>query len=340
MSGREAGGQRPWALGALALLGLGSVLWAATGGGREGSADRLTIGAYSVVREALHDGVLPAFRAHWKARTGRDVRFEESYSSSGAQARAIASGFDADVALLSLEGDVDLLVKAGVVARDWKQAPGGGMVSRSLVVVGVRDGNPHGISDWSDLAQPGVGVLYADPKTSGGARWNINAIYGAGLLRGESPGPDAAVALLRRVQAQVVTMDASGRQSMATFDRGTGDAVVTYENELRLREKLTGQPAPYVIPPATLLIESPAALVETSVARHGNRELAEAFLAFVRSEAGQAILADHGFRPLDGPLPPGVFTMKDLGGWSKIKKDLYDRGGVWDRLFTAKGSAK
>jgi sulfate transport system substrate-binding protein len=139
-------------------------------------------------------------------------------------------------------------------------------------------------------------------------------------------------------------MDASGRQSMATFDRGTGDAVVTYENELLLRRKMTGKDVPYVIPPATLLIEGPAAIVDDSVKRHGNRRLAEAFLAFLGTKEAQATLADYGFRPLDpkldppgrAPLPPRLFTMADLGGWSKVNKEVYDPGGVWDALFTAR----
>ena len=162
----------------------------------------------------------------------------------------------------------------------------------------MRPGNPKSIHDWDDLARPGVSVLYPDPKTSGGARWNINAIYGAGLL---GAGGDARSArdLLARVQANVVNMDASGRQSMATFERGTGDAVVTYENELLLQRKRTGLDVPYVIPPATLLIEGPAALVDAVVEQHGNRAVAEAFLAFLRSAEAQAILADYGFRPLD-----------------------------------------
>jgi sulfate/thiosulfate transport system substrate-binding protein len=307
--------------------------------------DTITIGAYSVVREAFHEGILPAFAAHWKRTTGRTVRFEESYNASGAQTRAIQSGFDADIAVLSLEGDVDKLVKAGLVSSKWNAGPDRGMITHSLVVIGHRPGNPKGIRGWDDLAFSGVGVLYPDPKTSGGARWNINAIYGAGMrgAEGARGGPEAARELLARVQANVMTMDSSGRQSMATFQRGTADAIVTYENELLLQQKLTGVEVPYAIPNATLLIEGPAAVVDDSVDRHGNREVAEAFLAFLRSAEAQVILDAYGFRPLDPaletddtrrPLPAGLFTMKELGGWSRLNKELFGPGGVWDSIFT------
>jgi len=329
----------------LVLLLSGSGCGPARGAG--GGEDTLTIGAYSVVREAFREKILPGFAAHWKKTTGRQVRFEESYNASGAQSRAIVSGFDADVAVLSLDGDIERLVKAGLVAKDWKSGPHRGLITRSIVVIGVRPGNPAKIGDWSDLARPGLGVLYPDPKTSGGARWNINAIYGAGLLHNpKAPDPDAARDLLSRVQANVVNMDSSGRQSMATFERGTGDAVVTYENELLLQDKRKGSQAPYVVPETTLQIEGPAAIVEASVKRHGNREVAVAFLDYLRSEEAQRHLAEYGFRPLDPrleppgrrPLPARLFTMKDLGGWSKINKEVYDPGGVWDQLFTqAKG---
>ncbi|MFI5454244.1 MAG: substrate-binding domain-containing protein [Isosphaerales bacterium] len=213
------------------------------GPARDPNADVLKIGAYSVVREVLRDGLLPAFAAEWKSRTGRVLKFSESYLGSGAQARAIASGFDTDVAILSHEGDMEVLAKAGRIKPTWKDWPNGGMITHSLVVIGHRPGNPKEIKDWSDLAKPGVGVLYPDPKSSGGARWNINAIYGSAYLAsrpdGQS-GPDLGAVrnLLKRVQANVVNMDQSGRQSMANFvERGTGDAVVTYENELLLRNR-------------------------------------------------------------------------------------------------------
>ena len=333
----------------LVLAGLGLACEPSRPGDR---ADTLTIGAYSVVREAFHEGLLPAFAEKWRRQTGRTVRFEESYNGSGAQARAIASGFDADIAVLSLESDMELLVKAGVVRKGWNAGPRRGNVTRSLVVIGYRDRNPKGIEDWGDLTRAGVGVLYPDPKTSGGARWNIAAIWGAGLLgtSKQEPNLEAARDLLAKVQANVVNMDSSGRQSLATFERGTGDAVVTYENELLLRKtpRFGGRTIPYATPRATLQIESPAALVETSIVRHGNREVAEAFYAFLVSDDAQTILTEFGFRPVNPdlkvadmpPLPPRLFTIRDLGGWPKVKKTVFDANGVWESTFTRRAGGK
>jgi len=321
---------------------------------RDPNVDVLKIGAYSVVREVLHDGLLPAFAKAWKTKTGRELTFEESYTGSGAQARAISTGFDADVAILSHEGDMDLLVKADRVKPTWKDVPYQGMITNSLVVIGHRPGNPKQIKDWPDLAKPGVGVLYPDPKTSGGARWNINAIYGSAYLKSREanqgqPDLSAVGSFLARVQANVVNMDQSGRQSMANFaERGTGDAVVTYENELLLHNK-ENSPIPYVIPPATLLIEGPAATVENSVESHGSRAVAKEFLEFLVSDEGQRIFAAFGFRPVKPgsaapsgaqALPPKLFTMADLGGWAKIEQELYGPKGLWTSIFTANAAAK
>ena len=239
---------------------------------------------------------------------------------------------------------MDLLVKAGRVKSGWNGGPFKGMITQSLVVIGHRAGNPKGIKDWSDLARPGVGVLYPDPKTSGGARWNINAIYGSAYQaaresKGGQADPAAVREFLARVQANVINMDQSGRQSMANFaERGTGDAVVTYENELLLHNKERA-PIPYVIPPPTLLIESPAAVVDSSVESHGNRKVAEAFLEFLLSEEGQKIVADYGFRPVRPgvappaqaqPMPTKLFTMADLGGWAKVEAGTLRAQGPLD----------
>jgi sulfate transport system substrate-binding protein len=317
--------------------------------------DVLRLGAYSVVKEAFHEGLLPPFAAEWMRKTGRKVRFEESYNASGAQARSIAAGLDADIAILSHSGDMEQLVAARRVKPDWDDGPDKGVISCSLVVIGHRPRNPKRITDWADLARPGMGVLYSDPKTSGGARWNINAIYGAALLhskraRGGQPDRAAVSDLLARIQANLINMDPSGRQSVANFERGAGDALVTYENELLLRRK-AGQEIPYVVPPATLLIESPAAIVESSVAKHGNRGLAEAFLAFLHSAQGQHILADYGFRPVNSdaaavgtadkpPLPPGLFTVADLGGWSAVEQEVYGPAGMWTSIFASQAKGR
>ena len=308
-----------------------------------GGSDTLRIGAYSVVREVFDKGLLPAFAAKWKEKSGRTVTFETSYNASGAQARAIKGGLPSDIAVLSLEGDMETLVDAGLVKSTWKQGPSGGMLTRSLVVIGVRDGNPKAIKDWDDLGKPGVGVLYPDPKTSGGAKWNVGAIYGAAFrksLAGGKPDLAAVKKALAAVQKNVVNMDASGRQSMTTFERGTGDAIVTYENEILLRKK-EGREIPYVIPPATLRIDGPVALVDTNVDKNRTRAVAEAFLEFLLSPEGQGILADYGFRPVDPkapdktgrPLPPGLFTIEDLGGWKTVNKDVFGPKGLWTSVY-------
>jgi sulfate transport system substrate-binding protein len=318
------------------------------------TTDSLKIGAYSVVKEVIHDGLLPAFAAAWQKKTGRVVQFEESYNGSGAQTRLIQSGFDADIAILSHAGDMESLVKAKRVKPTWNAGSTKGMITNSLVVLGHRAGNPKQIQGWSDLAKSGIGVLYPDPKTSGGARWNINAIYGASYLESKrTHGGQADLEevgdFMAKVQANVVNMDPSGRQSMANFTtRNTGDVVVTYENELLLHNK-ESDPIPYVIPASTLLIEGPAALVDESLEAHGNRAVAEAFLEFLVSEQGQAIFAQFGFRPVKPggpapsgaqPMPTGLFTMADLGGWAKIEPELYGPEGLWTRIFTGKAGAK
>lgn len=306
----------------------------------------LVIGAYSVAKDALGE-ILPKFQAYWKQKTGQTVTFQESYEASGTQARAIAGGFEADVAVLSLEGDIDKLVKAGLVNKQWKkEAPDNSMITRSIVVLGTRKGNPLGIHSFQDLTRPGVKVLYPNPKTSGGAQWDINAIYGAGLKASErtegKKDPAAAKAFLEAVHQNIESLDKSGRASMAAFEYGVGDVIVTYENEL-LARMAKGAAYDLVVPDDTILIENPAAVVDSYVDKHGTRKVAEAFLQYLYTPEAQEIFAKNGFRPVDQtvfnkhkqqyPTPPGLFDIQYLGGWSEVRSTLYSKRGIWYQVL-------
>ncbi|WP_342554748.1 sulfate ABC transporter substrate-binding protein [Paenibacillus sp. FSL R7-0652] len=309
------------------------------------SSQTLVIGAYSVAKDAVGE-LLPRFQKEWEAKTGQTINFQESYEASGTQARAIVGGFEADVALLAMESDIDKLVKAKLVTVDWKQTPNAGMITRSIVVLGTRADNPKGIKDFEDLTRPGVKVLYPNPKTSGGAQWDINAIYGAGLkLSEEKEGrkdPAAAKAFLEQVHQNVESLDKSGRSSMAAFEYGVGDVIVTYENEL-LARIAKGVDYDIVVPKNTILIENPAVVVDKYADKHGNRELAEAFIAYLRTPEAQRIFAKHGFRSVDPdvfaetkdafPTPAGLFDINYLGGWDEVRKTLYSKRGVWYQVL-------
>ena len=308
----------------------------------------LVIGAYSVVKDALAD-ILPAFQADWAARTGQQVAFQQSYEASGTQARAIVGGFEADVAVLAMEGDMDKIAEAGMIKRDWRRVgEHGGMVTRSIVVMGTREGNPLGIRDFTDLTDSGVKVLYPNPQTSGGAQWDINAIYGAGLKRSDAaegrPNPESAKQFLKAVHRNVESMDKSGRASMAAFEYGVGDVIVTYENEL-LARIAQGVHYEIVVPESTILIENPAAVVDRNADRHGVRAAADAFLTFLQSELAQKIFVQHGFRPVSEagwdeatqarfPVPQDLFDIGYLGGWANARDALYAKHAVWYQVLS------
>lgn len=316
-----------------------------SGTAQESGAATLVIGAYSVAKDALQE-ILPAFGREWQAKTGQKLRFQESYEASGTQARSIVGGFKADVAVLSLEGDMDKIVKAGLMSPDWKKTETGGMITRSIVVLGTREGNPWGITGFADLAKRGVKVLFPNPKVSGGAQWDINAIYGAGLKQAEretgQKDPAAAKAFLTDVYANVESMDKSGRASMAAFEYGVGDVIVTYENEL-LARVAQGVHYDIVTPEDTILIENPAGVVDANADEHGVREAAEALVAYMRGEKAQAAFAEHGFRPVNEKIaeryagkyktPSGLFDIGYLGGWGEVKKTLYSNRGVWYQVL-------
>jgi len=311
----------------------------------QGEKVTVTLGAYTVPKEAYEKEIIPAFRKLWKAQTGQTVDFNESYTASGAQSRAIAGGFDADVAALSLEQDIQRLKDAGLITHDWRGTQYGGMVTRSVVVMAFREGNPKQIATWEDLTKPGVNVIYPSPKTSGGAMWVVNAIYGAGLkmteLKNGQPDPEFAREMLKKIQSHVQVMDKSGRASVTTFENGIGDVLVTYENEVLLR-KMQGKPMPFVIPDATILIENPIAVVDKNVEKHGNRTVVEAFVAFTKTTEAQRSFAKYGFRPVDAlvaeefrdnyPVPRALFDIAYLGGWPVVEYILYGNDGIWSQI--------
>ena len=312
----------------------------------------LTLGAHTTPREAYGKSIIPAFQRYWKEKTGRGVEVRESYQGSGAQSRAIIGGFEADIAALSLEGDIDKIAEAGLITHDWKAKPNQGMVSNSIVVIAVRSGNPKQIRDWPDLAKPGLNILTPDPKTSGGAQWNVNAIYGA-ALRGfagvPTDDPAAAVQFLRSVFRNVSIMDKGARESITNFEKGVGDAAITYENEV-LVGRQAGQSYDCIVPRSTILIQNPAALVDKYVDKHGVRAVAEAFVDFLWSQEAQRAYAKYGLRSVDPAVsqetrtnyPPveDLWTIDFLGGWKKVGNEIYGPQGVYTRMFAEVQGAK
>lgn len=325
------------------LCGIGALMLTAKTALAE--ARELVIASYSVPKEAYEKQIIPAFQTYWKAKTGQDLRIRTSYSASGAQTRAIIGGFEADIAALSLEGDLNQIVKAGLITHDWRQSPHRGIVTTSVVVWGTRKGNPKGIKTWEDLAKGGIDVLYPNPKTSGGAMWDVLAIYGAGLrqpAQGTSQPQSYAADLLKRIQKNVKVMDKSGRESVTTFERGIGDVIVTYENELVPRVKI-GRPYDIIMPPATILIENPVAVVDRYADKHRVRDVADAFVAFLHEAQAQRAFVEVGFRPASdrpGEKPAAgrdtaptsqIFSIEDLGGWESISAQVFGPQGAWTK---------
>ncbi|MBN1264802.1 MAG: sulfate ABC transporter substrate-binding protein [Anaerolineales bacterium] len=308
-----------------------------------GSSDTisLTLGAYTTPREA-YQVLIPMFQQQWLEETGQTVVFEESYLGSGAQSRAIVEGFEADIAALSLEADINRIREAGLINHDWKDNAFQGMVTTSIVSFAVREGNPLGIQDWADLATPGVEILTPNPKTSGGAMWNVLALYGA-AIRGfvqntEADNPDAAANFLLSVLNNVTVMDKGARESITNFEKGIGDLAITYENEVLVGQR-SGQTYELVIPTSTILIENPVAVIDTYVDKHGTREAAEAFVAFLFTTEAQRVFAQYGLRSIDPTVaeatadlyPPveDLFTVEYFDGWESITPAFFGQEGIY-----------
>jgi sulfate/thiosulfate transport system substrate-binding protein len=304
---------------ALSLLAcaLGLAACGSSSGG--GGGKHLTLVAYSTPQGAF-EKLITAFQA---TPQGKGVSFSQSYGPSGEQSRAVVNGLHADLVNFSLEPDVEKLVKAGLVSPSWNQNATHGFVTDSVAVIIVRKGNPKHITTWADLIKPGVQVLTPNPFTSGSARWNVMAAYGAQVKEGKSPAQ--AQAYLTALFHHVVSQDSSARNALQTFLAGRGDALIDYENEA-IADQKKGAAIEYVIPTNTLQIQNPVAVLGTGA----SATLAQQFVDYLLSPAGQAIWAAKGYRPVISgvpgakfPVPSGLFTIDSVGGWKSATKQFF-----------------
>jgi sulfate/thiosulfate-binding protein len=328
------------ALIALLLLvasGCGGQSSASESSGGDGSGGTLTLVAYSTPEEA-YKRLIPAFN---KTPAGRGVSFSQSYAASGEQSRAVEGGLAADVVEFSLEPDMTRLVDADLVDKSWNQNQYRGMVTESVVVFMVRKGNPKGIKDWDDLVTGDVEVLEPNPFTSGGAKWNIMAAYGAQLEKGRSK--QEAEQYLADLFENVPVLDKSARESLQTFSSGKGDVLLGYENEAILAQQ-KGEEIDYVVPDQTILIENPVAATTEA----NDPELAKAFVDFLYTPGAQKLFVDTGYRPVVKdtagadrfPEPAGLFEITKFGGWEEVNVDFFDpENGVVARIFRDQGKS-
>ncbi len=316
----------------------------------------VTLAAFSTVYD-VYGKLISTFQDQWKeAHNDQQVIFQTSFGGSTTQAQNVANGFPADIVALSLAPDVEIVQKAGLITHDWKtQDTDGGIVATTPVVFDVRSGNPKHISNWSDLTGSGLDILTPDPSQSGGAKWNIVAAYGA-AIRGKVPGaaandPAAAETLLEGIFTNVSVMDKSANDSLKNFQSGNGDVAISYENQV-LTGAAAGKGDVEVLPPSTVLIQTPTVVVDKNAADHCVLPEAKAFVDFLHGSDAQEIFATVGnFRPIDTteaakanadlkqPATPGLFTTDDIGGWDQlIDTSVFGPNGAFTQaLKAAKG---
>ncbi|MEB5928648.1 sulfate ABC transporter substrate-binding protein [Acinetobacter schindleri] len=305
--------------------------------------------SYDPTRE-LYDNFNKEFSAYWKKSTGQDINFKQSHGGSGKQARAVIDGLDADVVTLALAADIDEIAKRGLLPTDWqKKFPQNSTPYTSTIVFLVKKGNPKGIKDWSDLVKPGVDIITPNPKTSGGARWNYLAAWA--WAKHQPGGNDTkAQDFVRQIYKQTKVLDSGARGATTTFaERGIGDVLLAWENEAHLA--LREQPGKFEIitPSLSILAEPPVAIVEKNAKKDGNENLAKAYPNYLYSPAGQAVAAKNFYRPRNAAVLKQyshvckslklVTIDKEFGGWTKVQKQHFDNGGIFDQIVKA-NSAK
>lgn len=301
----------------------------------------LTLVAYSIPSEA-YKRIIPAFQKYWNAKTGEDVVFKESYGGSGSQARAVVDGLEADVVHLAMEPDVTKIEEAGLIESGWKdRAQGKGVPTTSLIVLGVRPGNPKKIADWADLSAKGVEVITPNPKTSGGAQWNLLADWGSVTSGGGSE--DDAYDQVRRLYANTVVLDKNARDASNTFlQKGIGDLALLWESDALIAQA-EGEKLDVVIPPDTILAETVATVVDANAKKHGNEDVAKAFVDFLYTPEAQRAFAETGLRPVDQtvlgefvdkyPAPSGnLLTIADFGGWEQATPEFFGDSGIYSKI--------
>ena len=302
--------------------------------------------SYDPTRE-LYEDVNKQFGAYWKQRTGQDINFKQSHGGSGKQARSVIDGLGAGVVTLALAADIDVIAeKAKLLPTNWqKKLPNNSTPYTSTIVFLVRKGNPQGIKDWGDLIKPGVGIITPNPKTSGGARWNYLAAWA--WAKHQPAGNDAkAQEFVRKIYKNTKVLDSGARGATTTFaERGIGDVLLAWENEAHLA--IREQPGKFeiVTPSLSILAEPPVTIVEKNAEKDGNLNLAKAYLNYLYSPAGQEIAAKNFYRPRNATVlkkyattfkPLKLVTIdKEFGGWTKVQKQHFENGGVFDQIVKA-----
>jgi sulfate/thiosulfate transport system substrate-binding protein len=301
--------------------------------------------SYDPTRE-LYVDYNAAFAKYWKAKTGQDVKINQSHGGSGKQARSVIDGLAADVVTLALAADIDAVATQGkLLPINWaSRLADNSSPYTSTIVFLVRKGNPKGIKDWSDLIKPGIQVITPNPKTSGGARWNYLAAWGWAM---KQPGATDATAkeFVRKLYKNVPVLDTGARGSTTTFvQRGLGDVLIAWENEALLAIKELGaDKLQLVVPTISVLAEPPVAVVDKVVLRRGTREVAQAYLQYLYSKEGQEIVAKNYYRPRDSEVAAkyaaqypklNLVTIADFGGWGKVQPTHFGEGGVFDQIYS------
>ncbi|WP_413174219.1 sulfate ABC transporter substrate-binding protein [Anabaena azotica] len=302
----------------------------------------ITLVSFAVTKTA-HEAIIPKFVEKWKQEQGQNVTFKQSYGGSGSQTRAVIDGLEADIVHLALSGDTEKIQKAGLIEPGWeKDVPNNGIVSKSVAAIITRTGNPKGIKTWSDLVTKDIKLITADPKTSGVAKWNFLALWNSVIKSG---GDDAkATEFVANVYKNVPILTKDAREATDAFAKqGQGDALINYENEVLLAQQ-KGEKVDYVIPDVNISIDNPVAVVDKNVDKHGNREVAEAFVKYLFTPEAQQEFVKLGFRPVDEtvaqskevtdkfPKVKTLSTIQDFGGWSEVDKKFFSDGGIFDQI--------